>query len=280
MSMSTRRDATHFLTVSGFACVTALSPGCATAKAETKRPSIPEQCREVDTRSIRDVIRTPTDDAVELIDQAIARYNKSIRGYRCTLTRQERLRGRLTSVQTIDVTYRESPKSVRLVWTGKPGKVDRVVYVAGRDRNRKGEPCALVRPASALVRLVASEVSVPVHGRKARQASRHTIDEFGFGELLTRIRKLNCQAEHRGDLDLTMLADGQIDGRPTKVIRRRLPPGRDYPDGLLIMHLDAQTLLPAHVETYADRDGRHLLGRYTFTNVRMNPPIRSSDFDL
>ncbi len=279
MSDMKRRGMTHFLFVPCCFILSASNAGCTGVLSEASAARTPER-RSTDGLVLGEGIKPSSQQAADLIERAIERYQQTVRGYRCTLTRQERVKGRLTPVQTIDVCFRESPRSVRLAWKRKAGKVDRVVFVEGRDHNRKGEPCALVRPTNGLIRLVASRVSVPVHGKKAREASRHTVDEVGFGALLERIRDLNGRAGQRGHLDMRMLRDGVINGRATKVIQRRLPRGKGYPDALLIMHFDQESLLPVHFETYAYPNGQRLLGRYTFSDVQINPPMCAADFEL
>lgn len=272
--MITSRQGLKFFLCSLFVCA-----GCADRRSETYF-SPASYRHSPDPTWHSDVADATSREAADLIDQAIARYSETVQGYRCILMRREMVKGRLTPLQTIDVCFRESPRSVRLAWLKKAGKVDRVAYVEGRDWNEEGEPCALVRPTNRLVRWVAGDVAVPVHGEKARESSRHTVDDFGFGYLLGRIRDLNELAERRGHLELRMLPDGEVDGRATKVIQRRLPQMDDYPDSQLIMHIDQESLLPVHFETYADPHGRQLLGLYIFTDVRINPEFCEADFEL
>lgn len=214
---------------------------------------------------------TPDPDA--LLHEAAERYARTIRSYRCTLWRRERIRGKLTPQQAIDVQFRESPRAIVMRWLVNPVQIKRCVYEAGRHRNRKGEECALVEPANVLARLCASKVAVPIHGPRARRSSRYAIDEFGFGAALDRILRVDDIASGRGELDLRVTGTGEIDGRPTWVVERRLPQGfqgRDYPDAKLIVHIDRAWLLPVAVWSYADSAGHTLLGSYRITNVRLN----------
>lgn len=220
---------------------------------------------------------TPDTDPRALLELAAQRYRENVRSYRCTFWRRERVRGKLSKQQAIDVVYRESPRAILMEWVVNPVQVKRCLYVAGRNQNRKGQECALVEPAGAIARLCVSKVAVPIHGPRAKRSSRYAIDEFGFRATLERLQRVNRLADQHGELDLRVVGTGEIDGRPTLVIERRLPTnrqGRNYPDAKLVLHLDRAWLLPVAMYAYADAAGKTLLGSYIITNIHLN-----DDFD-
>ncbi len=231
--------------------------------------------RGVDHTTVRTVAAAAMrqNDPGALLRVAAEQYEQNIRSYSCTFWRQERVRGELTKQQGIEVLYREAPRTILMNWIVNPVQVKRCLYVAGHNRNKRGEECALVEPAGSLVRLIASKVSIPIHGTRARESSRHAIDEFGFRATIERVLTVNQRAERRGDLDFRIIGTDEIDGRATTVLERRLPyagAGGDYPDARLIVHIDTEWLLPVAVRSYADANGEQLLASYTMTDVRLN----------
>lgn len=220
--------------------------------------------------------------SMELIQRAIRRYGAEVRDYRCTFEKQELLADGLTPVQSIDVRYREAPMSVFMVWKKNEDRVRRALYVdAPAFVDNKGARVARVEPAGAIIRLIVSDVTLPIHGADAQSASRRSMDEFGFRNALELFWEINRKAARNGHLKLWMEPDGSIAGRPTHVIVRHLPidyERRGYPDARLVMHIDKELLLPVAIYQYADYDGRKLLASYVYRDIQLNPGLRDADF--
>lgn len=210
------------------------------------------------------------------------RYEREVRDYRCVFVKQERIDGELKPVEEIDVRYRKSPASIYMTWLRNADQVKRCLYIDRPDFvDERGRKFALVEPAGMLVRLIVSKVEIPIHDKLARQASRRTIDEFGFGATLDLLDRYNEVASKRGVLNLRYAGEGVVDGRPTYVLERFLPydgPNGDYPDARLVIQFDQETLMPVSVKSYADEAGTHLLGSYEFRQVRLNPGLTEADF--
>ena len=222
-------------------------------------------------------------DPQVLLETAFERYREEVKGYRCLFTRQERVGGKLTRPQIIDVTYRESPPAMALRWVYNADRVRRLVYERGRDRGPSGQELAIIEPAGRIARLCSRRLPIEIHGDLARRSSRYTIDQFGFRATLERVLRVNGVAAERGELDLRVAGTGRVSGRRTIVLERRLPytgAGGVYPDALLVLHLDEQWLLPVAVYSYGDADGRVLLGSYVATEVELNPTLDERAFTL
>jgi hypothetical protein len=216
-----------------------------------------------------------------MTDLAIRRYEEKVTDYTCVLRKQERIAGKLSEKQSISVKFRGEPLSVYMNWIENEDECRRALYVKGRWTNRKGEELAKVEPAGALIRLIVSETKIPIHGARSKKASRRTIDEFGFLHTLQLLNNINDAAAAEGKLDYKYVGEGMIDGRPTFKLLRYLPyDGRDarYPDAMLIMHIDQEWLVPTALYSYADREGRTLLGSYEFVSVRFNVGLSEADF--
>ncbi len=238
----------------------------------------PEPAAHVRTESLTARFRK---DPRSLARMAIDRYNAQVTDYRCVFRKQERIGGKLRPVEEIQALYRKQPNSVYMTWLSNADQVRRCLYVDRPDFvDDQGRKFALVEPAGFLVRLVVSKVEIPIHDKVARQASRRTIDEFGFGATLTLLDRYNSAAMQRGVLDLRYAGEGLFDGRPTYILERRLPytPGGEFPDAKLVIHFDQETLMPILVRSFADEQGNELLGSYEFVNVQLNPGLTEADF--
>lgn len=227
------------------------------------------------------LLETLNRDPAMITTMARERYT-SIRDYRCRLIKQERIDGKLRDIEEVDVLYREAPKSIFMKWVRNADQVKRALFVDdGKLVNSKGEKMAKIEPNGSVIRLFVKEVEMEIHGPRAREASRRTIDEFGFGSTLDLLDRYNKIGRERGVLDLRFEGEGVIDGRPTFVLVRRLPydgPKGVYPEAKLVLHIDQEYLMPVGVYSYADNEGRELLGSYLFTQIQLNPGLTEADF--
>ncbi|MEW6250387.1 MAG: DUF1571 domain-containing protein [Planctomycetota bacterium] len=221
-------------------------------------------------------------DPMELVHQGKVWYQQHVRGYRCTLVKQELLGDKLSEVQEIELRYREQPRAVYMIWRLNADQARRALYLDSREYvDKKGNKLARVEPNGAVARLFTKDIFLPVDGAEARKASRRIITEAGFATTFDLFETYNATAEQRGVLDLKYDGTGAVDGRPTFVVVRHLPyegPTGPYPDARLVMHIDQEWLLPVAVYSYADRAEKKLLGSYVFTKIELNPAFDGDDF--
>lgn len=213
---------------------------------------------------------------------ALEQYDGRVDDYTCVFWKQERIDGKLRKLEKIRVSYRDEPVSVFMRWEQNADQVKRALFVDHPSFvNDKGEKIAKVEPAGAIIRLLVSEVELPIHGERAREASRSTMDRFGFRRMLELLLADNALASRQGVLDFRYEGEGEIDGRPTYVLVRYLPyEGEDglFQNAKMTMHIDQEWLLPTAVYCYADKEGRTLLSSYVFTDVKLNPGLTDQDF--
>lgn len=218
-------------------------------------------------------------DPIQFFEDAIAHYDRTVRDYTCTFTKQERINGRLGTEQVTNAMFREKPFSVRMEWVKNADKCDRVLYVADRwiENNQQ---MAVVEPG-AVARLFVSYVMRPIHGKDAMKSSRRTIDQFGLRNALVLAAKYAKLSKDQGILDFKYKGKGEVEGRETLVFERRLPytgDGCEWPDRTLIIHLDKEMLIPTLCLCYADEQQQVLLGKYMTTDIRLNPSLPDSVF--
>jgi hypothetical protein len=220
-------------------------------------------------------------DPLSFMKHCLAEYDRKIRDYTVTFTKQERLRGKLAAEQETQVRFRQSPYSVDMMWTRNPGRASRVLYVQGARTDKTGRELALIKPAGILGG-IGIKVERDIHGPDADVESRRSIDQFGFRKTLELIVKYSEKAAASGELSLEFTGEGSLDGRPTYMFERRLPyTGQDepYPDKLLVVHVDQEWLLPTGCFSYADDAGQDLLGKYLLTDASFNVGYDAADFD-
>ncbi|NOX59225.1 MAG: DUF1571 domain-containing protein [Planctomycetes bacterium] len=208
--------------------------------------------------------------------------NKEITDYRCTFTKLERVKGELRPEQITDVRFLREPFSVDMTFTKNVAECKRALYVVDKWVDDEGNQQAWAKPGGAIVRLLISKILQPIHGSRAQNASRRTIDQFGFGKTFELFIYYSEKAKANGELTLRYVGHGEIGGRPTYKIERILPYDGDeanYPDNLLILHMDQETLLPVGCFAYSDEAGKELLGSYIYTDVVLNPGYEPKDFD-
>jgi hypothetical protein len=221
-------------------------------------------------------------DPLGLLRVALQRYQNSISDYTCTFTKQERIQGKLGQEQQIQVRFREMPFSVLMEWTRNPGDAKRVLYVQGQWQNSDGDDLAKIEPQGAIARLLVKSVALPICGSAAKAQSRRTIDQFGFGNALKLIIDKAAAAMSAGTGNLVYQGAGEQDGRKTWVLKRTLPytaDGGEWPDRVLLVHVDREWLLPLACYTYADDKQETMLAKYVFSDVHLNAGLKAADFD-
>jgi hypothetical protein len=223
-------------------------------------------------------------DPVALIQLGHERFEREVHDYRCVLLKQELLSDGLSPIQEIEVRVRQTPRAIFMLWQQNATKVKRALFKEDPQFvDKQGRPMARVEPAGAVVRLFCTDIFMPIKGEQAQQTSRRTIDECGFAASFDLAERYAQIAREDGVLDVCFSGIGEVDGRPTFVITRRLPYTGDngvYPDAKMVLHLDEERLLPVAIESYANQEGTKLLGRYVFTKVELNPGLTESDFQF
>lgn len=218
-------------------------------------------------------------DPMGFIEFCMDRYDRGVRDYTCTFTKQELIGGKLSAEQQMRAFFREKPFSVRLEWTKNEDKCSRVLYVADK-WVEDGKQFAVVEPG-AIARLFLPYVMRQIDGPDAAKSSRRTINQFGVRNSLDLILKYCKLAKEKDVLKFEYLGKGEVDGRETLVFERRLPyTGEDkpWPDRVLVVHIDKEHLLPALCEAYADDEKKVLLGKYMTTDLKLNINLPDATF--
>lgn len=219
-------------------------------------------------------------DPVAFFEMAIQRYDRSVRDYTCTFSKQERVAGRLGSEQVIETMFRENPFSVRFKWIKNADKCSRVLYVDDR-WIKDGMEMAVVEPG-VIARLFVPYVMREIHGPDAKKSSRRTIDQFGMRNSMALTLKYVRLAREKGaPYSFEYKGTSNLDGRSTFLFERHLPyasEGGLWPDHTLIIHVDQELMLPVRIEAFADDAKTVLLGRYDTRDIKLNPNLPDAAF--
>ncbi len=231
------------------------------------------------------MIRT---DPLAALIEARTNHVRKVKDYQVTFVKQEALPSGMSAEQEIQVKFRNEPYSVFMHWTRNQGLAERVLYVKGRwlDHDAEDEDLreqAVCQPGVAL-RLLVKSIKQPIHGSLSHDASRRYIDEFGFRRSLDLLIKYCEIANKKNELKLEYRGESFFDGRQTWVVRRHLPyekEGGTYPDRVCEIHIDREYRIPVAVYCYSKDDMKpeSLLGKYEYTNIRLNAGLSEADFD-
>jgi hypothetical protein len=240
-------------------------------------PSVdPPAAKEANrNRSFADLCR---DDPVEAIAMSMRKYRSEVEGYTCVLQIQERIDGKLRVPETVECEFRDSPFAVRMHWTAGASPAETIVYEAGAN-----DGLFLIIPSSDTLKktlkvLGRSHARRRLDSQDAKAASRYAPNEFGIYRATARTYDAWHAAKEHGALRTEFLGlqpNSVLNGKPYLGIRRTCSTPEE--DGLtqVTIYFDPETLLQVGAELMVGND---LLGRYYFTDVKLNPSLDKDHF--
>lgn len=218
--------------------------------------------------------RLAKENPLVILENALKRYSREVKGYTCTFQKQELIDGKLYPTEVIDVCFREDPHSVYFAWREGMRKAERVLYVSGANNDK-----LLIRPAGKGIRLIAGDiVSRDLDGPDARSSGRYTLKQFGMK--LAAQRTYDEWKAAREDVQVEYLGIKKVKeagDRPCYVLRGTLK----KPDGNGISecttYIDTETWL--QVGSVLKGDKTSLLGAYYWRSIKLNPEFQKSQFE-
>ena len=202
-----------------------------------------------------------------------------IRDYVCLFVKEELLADGLSPERHMEVHFREDPFSVDLKWTKNPQLASRMSYVKGW-QDQAGNPIAHFHLRGGLSLLAPKGVYRCIYADGIGTESRRPIDQFGLCHMLDMMVATNERAAGNPEFSLRFLGENTFNSRPTFLFERKLPysEGGDWPDRHMLVHIDADHLVPIALFAYADDENQSLLGRYEFRDLRCNVGLTDADF--
>jgi outer membrane lipoprotein-sorting protein len=222
------------------------------------------------------------DNPVLFMENCIARYPRVVKtGYSLTLSKQETIGDTEFPREVVEVCYRENPYSVFFNWKEGARKAERVLYVAGANKDKNGKSQLLARPKGAFARrIVGDVVAREVNGSEAQATSRYTLDDFGFLNNIQRTYREWKTGVPDGDIKVEYLGIQKVkelNDRPCWVLHsvNKTPTANGVSE--LTAYYDTETWFQAG-SIIKDKDGRKV-GEYYFSDVKLNPEFKPGQFE-
>lgn len=240
-------------------------------------PSPPELKAADDKAPLPDAAgleRLARTDPIAFMRVCLRRYDREVKGYRCTFVKQERLGGKLQRSEVIDVAFREDPFSVLFDWREGARLASRVLYVKGENKDQ-----LLVKPAGWRGRLV-SYVERDPEGADAKESSRYPITQFGLKKGMQRALAAWGAAQKEGSLKYDYRGKRKVPelgNRLCYVLHRgdyRVPEEDGITDAVL--YYDVENWMQTG-STLKGAEGQ-LIGEYWFRDLRLNPDFPADTF--
>jgi hypothetical protein len=240
-------------------------------------PSPPEPKAAGDNAPLPDAAaleRLARTDPIAFMRACLRRYDRDVKGYRCTFVKQERLGGKLQRSEVVDVSFREDPFSVLFDWREGARLASRVLYVKGQNNDQ-----LLVKPAGWRGRLVSS-VSRDPEGADAKESSRYPMTQFGLKKGLERALAAWGAAEKEGSLKYDYRGKrkvAELGDRVCFVLHRggyRVPEEDGITEATLYFDAENWTQVGS---TLKGAEGQ-LIGEYWFRDIRFNPDFSDDTF--
>jgi hypothetical protein len=207
---------------------------------------------------------------VEFMEQCLRHYDRSVKGYTCTMQKQERLDGKLQRSELIEVAFRERPYSVFMHWREGARLASSVLYVDGSNGGNM-----LVRPTVFPI-----TVQRDPDGTEARQSGRYSVKEFGIQKGMGRTLSSWKAARDKDELHVEYLGEVRVKeagDRPCLALRRTRY-ARPENDGVmeLTVYLDKENWLQVG-SVVKGQEGK-LIGAYYFRDLKVNPDFEPDRF--
>jgi len=238
----------------------------APARTELARASR-TRARDEDRGSIRPTADEPSskrpsneEKVAEILDKAKSRL-ESLDAYQVSMSRVERVGGKLQPQEDVLLSIRRAPQAVRLQWDDGPNKGREVIYSTSVDPN-----VIHVNMANSAIPL--PRMSIAVDSPMITKNSRHSIKEAGFDTILSHMSEGSESKSSNGSSGGKVTYKGLVrrsgmDG-PCHLFVRNAPNGEKWE-----VLLDQKTLLPRSV--VAEDARGELLEKYIYRDIKENP---------
>jgi hypothetical protein len=224
-----------------------------------------------DAATLDRLVRT---DPVAFMRTCVRHYDRTVKGYRCTFVKQERMGGKLQRSEVTGVSFRDNPFSVLMVWREGARLAASVLYVQGENNDQM-----LVHPAGWRGRMV-SVVSRDPKGAEGSESSRYPITDFGIKKGMERASAAWGAARQAGTLKYEYRGKRKIAeaGDRTCYVLHRYGYSQPEEGGVTdaVLYYDVETLLQVG-STLKGVEGQ-LIGDYWFRDIQLNADFPPDTF--
>src|ERR1700690_264517 len=190
--------------------------------------------------------------------------------YTAIFHKQERIKQRLTSEETIFLKFKKSFK-VYMKWIKEPYKGRESLYVEGYNDNLiKVRECGI----AGMITL-----NIDPKGTTIMKGSRHPITDSGL-ETLVKIIKANLKkSANPKEVNIKEHGEEKVFGRTTRKVEIIFPKDKtkNYYCYRVLMNLDVETKVPISVHIYNWDDS--LIKSYGYEAIKLHAGLTEADFD-
>lgn len=199
-----------------------------------------------------------------------------VKDYSCIFIKRERVDGKLTEVNYIDMQVLHDPFSVHMEFI-KPNAGQECLYVEGHNDNK------LLARAHGWRGRVTGVLSLDPNGSLAMDGNRHPITKAGMRNLTNEIIHITENDMKYGECEVKVYPDAKNGDRPTILIEVIHPkPRKEFKFHKAHLHIDRELKLPVRFEEYdwpkTEGAQPELIGQYLYTELKLNNGYQASDF--
>jgi len=246
-----------------------------------------EESPEEDTSFLRDATEGehPLEPAIEYAENRLATIDNDIVDYTATLTKRERIHGKVLPEQKMLVKVRHAqpdkdiPFSVYLKFLSKAEKGREVIWVEGRNNGK------LIAHEGGFARRLGS-LNLPPEGMLAMRGQLYPIHMIGLKNLIDKMIERGQRDLEHDDIVVVDVNDIEVAERTCNLIEIRHDTQDDRFDFYLArVYVDQEYNIPTRYVSYtwpadgAELSHKDVLEEYTYTDIQLNVGLSDVDFD-
>lgn len=242
-------------------------------------PAAPVQTARSGTPAVGNVQEHPLKRATDLARAALEQAQR-LQGCTFIMVKRENVNGKLSGHEAVFMKVRTQPFSVYAYTLGPVQPKGReAIYVEGRNGNK-----AQVHVTGFQHKLL-GVLSLDPAGPEMMDGNRNSMTTAGFVNMMTNILKMYDMEGRHPENDVQIYTGAKVDGVPCTCVQNAHSVRRpDFPYHMTRVFYDEQSSLPIRWEAYdwPAKAGAApaLLEEYTYRNVKLNPGLNDTDFDI
>ncbi len=217
-------------------------------------------------------------DPVQLLEESLRRYRKSITGYTCKLIKKERVNNKERPEEEIFCAFRERPFSIFMEWIRGKDRADATLFVEGENNNQIAILPSQSWQKRSLHLLNKYFASRSITDSEVISASRYPVREFGIACGTERTYLAWKHAKSHGRFRFKYLGEKpvpQIGNRLCHLICRSCDPPEEEGLTQITIYIDSETWLQVGSVLMANDK---LIGYYFFKDIDINPTFAKNQF--
>lgn len=205
-------------------------------------------------------------DPERLKKQLSASWNR-VQDYTCTLTKRERIKGKLQPFHTMNVKFRK-PSDIYAKWIKETKKGREILYKHDTDGK------VLVKESGILG---IKPLRIALDSSLLKMDSTHAVTELDIGYALNVMFESLHKGIKNNEVDIRFMGVKFIAGYMTYGIESTSPKDKDYYAPRAILYLDVRTGLPVKIVNYDAND--QIFEQFLWSDFKTNVGLTDEDFN-